>query len=248
MSYDLLLCIMVFTIVGIIDDVKRLRAVQKLSLQLAAAIVCIVAAPQASIVESIWTIAWLVVITNAFNLIDGIDGLAISYACIVFGWALFAHGPDVIIFTLLGACLGFLPFNIYKAKFYLGDSGSHALGSAIGWLTVPFIRSHADFQLADLVIVTLPLADIVFVTITRRLRRHSITTGGTDHIAHRLARLVGPASVVPLLMFLTVLLGFFSLQARNVSIPLQVGFTLIMWADMLFLVTMLEQRTRRFFT
>jgi len=246
-SYDLLLWIMAFTVVGIIDDIVRLNALKKISLQLIAAVACILISPQGTLPESIWMIIWVIVITNAFNLIDGIDGLAISYACIAFGWSIVAHGPHILTITLLGACLGFLPFNIYKAKFYLGDSGSHALGSAIGYLTVPFIAARGDFQVADLVIVTLPLADICFVTITRSLRHLSVATGGTDHLAHRLARVVGLPSVVPLLIFLTVVLGLLSLQARSVPLTLQIGFLVVMWADMLFLVTLLERKTRCYF-
>lgn len=246
--YDLLFCMLVFTIVGIVDDVRSLSAPQKLLLQFVAAVMCVLASgADKTIVENATTIGWLIVITNAFNLIDGMDGLAVCFACIIFGWSLYAHGPDPVTIMLLGACLGFLPFNIYKAKFYLGDSGSHALGSAIGFLTVPFVRGHGDFQLADLVIVTLPLADILFVTITRTMRRAGVTTGGTDHIAHRLARLVGSLSVVPVLICLSGILSLLALQARSVEPALQAAFLVVMWADALFLVMMLERKTRRYF-
>jgi UDP-GlcNAc:undecaprenyl-phosphate GlcNAc-1-phosphate transferase len=244
----LLFCMLLFTIVGIVDDIRSLSAPQKLLLQLVAAVVCVLASgADKTIIESAWTVLWLIVITNAFNLIDGMDGLAVCFACIIFGWSLFAHGPDLVTIMLLGACLGFLPFNIYKAKFYLGDSGSHALGSAIGFLTVPFVRGYGEFQPADLVIVTLPLADILFVTVTRKLRRARVTTGGTDHSAHRLARLVGSVSVVPMLICLSGILSLLALQARSVELALQVAFLVVMWADVLFLITMLERKTRRYF-
>lgn len=247
-TYDILVCVLFFSIVGVIDDVHPLTAFRKLSLQLMAGIGFILLIPQGSLLEGCWLILWIIVITNAFNLIDGMDGLAISYACVVLSWSLISQGESVITWTMLGACLGFLPFNIYKAKFYLGDSGSHALGSAIGYLTVPFVRTLTEPQLADLVIVTLPLADILFVTITRNRRGSPVTTGGTDHIAHRLARLVGSTYVVPVLISFTALLAFFAVYARDVSIAVQIGFIAVIWADAIFLAMYLERRTRRFFS
>src|SRR5687768_1157314 len=107
--YDLLFCILVFTIVGIVDDVRSLSAPQKLLLQFVAALMCVLASgADKTIVESAWTIVWLIVITNAFNLIDGMDGLAVCFACIIFGWSIYTHGPDPVTIMLLGACLGFL--------------------------------------------------------------------------------------------------------------------------------------------
>jgi UDP-N-acetylmuramyl pentapeptide phosphotransferase/UDP-N-acetylglucosamine-1-phosphate transferase len=248
MSEGLIICVLLFTAVGVIDDFVQLKPLEKLLLQFLAGSISFLATTEGSLPEIGWSIIWVIVITNAFNLIDGIDGLAISYACVVLGWSLFVHEESTITAPLLGACIGFMPFNLYRAKYYLGDSGSHALGSAIGYLSIPFVHTAGEFAIADLVIVTLPMADICFVTITRRFRHAHVTTGGTDHIAHRVARLVGVPGALPVLIVPSIVLALISVQARTTSIGIQIAFVLIFWADITFLMKVLERRTRRLIT
>jgi UDP-GlcNAc:undecaprenyl-phosphate/decaprenyl-phosphate GlcNAc-1-phosphate transferase len=242
--YDLIVCILLFTVVGIIDDIVHLKPMKKLSLQVLAGsiYVFIFSIP---LVEGVWMTLWFIIIVNAFNFIDGMDGLAISYASVIFIWSLSVHGSDLVTLTLLGASLGFLPFNICNARSYLGDSGSHALGSAIGYLTIPSMGSA--YEVADFTVVTLLLADIGFVAVSRGVRGVSILTGNTDHLAHRLARAVGASRVLPIFSVSTILIVTASIYIRNASMIVQGSFLFFVWLTTSVLVILLERRTRHFF-
>jgi UDP-GlcNAc:undecaprenyl-phosphate GlcNAc-1-phosphate transferase len=125
--YDLIVCILLFTVVGIIDDIVHLKPIKKLTLQVLAGSIYVFIF-HIPLAEGLWILLWFIIIVNAFNFIDGMDGLAISYATVILIWSLSVHGSDLVTLTLLCASLGFLPFNICNARSYLGDSGSHALG------------------------------------------------------------------------------------------------------------------------
>jgi len=207
---------------GAIDDVKRLRAHVKLAVEVGAALIVVYAgniritgiSSPGGVVELGWlagpfTVLWIVIVTNAINLVDGIDGLAAGTSILALGSvAIIAHGFDltmvaVLAAVLAGACAGFLVHNFHPATIFLGDSGSLFIGFSIGVLS-SYARAKGTtgaITIATLLIVALPLGDTLS-SIGRRyfkglaahsLRSHlaglgRIFTPDNNHLHHRLLR------------------------------------------------------------
>ena len=150
-------------------------------------------------VELAITLLWLIGITNAFNLLDNMDGLSAGIASIA-GLMLFAHNamqghvPLAILWLVVaGAAAGFLIHNFYPATIFMGDCGSMTFGFALAGLALMGARGVAsDLFLALLVpiaILGLPIFDTSLVTIVRRIHGRPVTLGGRDHLSHRLVAL-----------------------------------------------------------
>ncbi|HEY4187308.1 MAG TPA: MraY family glycosyltransferase [Polyangia bacterium] len=209
--------------VGAIDDFRPLRPHVKLAVEIVAALVVVYAghcrvrgisvpgrdAMSLGGVAVPFTVGWIVLVTNAVNLIDGIDGLAAGTSAIaLLTIAVIAHGfgfPTVTAFAavLVGACVGFLIFNLHPASIFLGDAGSLFLGYAIAVLST-YARakeSTGAITIGTLLIVALPVGDTLFA-IRRRyfqglavgsLRSHAagltrVFQPDRNHIHHRLLR------------------------------------------------------------
>jgi UDP-GlcNAc:undecaprenyl-phosphate GlcNAc-1-phosphate transferase len=141
------------------------------------------------------TAVWVVVVVNAFNLFDNMDGAASTMALVVAaGVAVLAlttgdHWAAVASAALCGACVGFLPYNLASpAKIFLGDGGSMPLGFAVAALVASVAEAaepgHAAV-VAGFLLVGIPALDTSLVVISRRRRGVSILTGGQDHLTHR---------------------------------------------------------------
>ncbi len=217
-------------VLGAVDDVKGLKALPKLCVQLAVASGLYVGGYQIMVLsnpfgESLalgwWSvpvsILWIVGITNAINLLDGIDGLAAGVtACIALSLAVINVLAGNIIVALLtlclaGACLGFLPHNFAPARIFLGDSGSLFLGltlSCIGILSL-FKAATATFVAIPLLLFALPLADTTTVFFGRLWRGVPVFKGDRTHVHHRLLALgLSHGQAAVLLYAVTLLLGF----------------------------------------
>ena len=190
---------------GLVDDVRHLSPVAKLAAQVAAAVVVLASGLHVEIVENdvlAWGIGllWLVGITNAFNLLDNMDGLAATLAAIACAYfaidALTEHPNDTVLVLAasLGlACAGFLPFNLRpgrSAHVFMGDSGSQVLGFGLASLALASSWTVAGATAATvalpLLILAIPILDTTFVTIARLAGRRPVTRGGKDHTSHRL--------------------------------------------------------------
>ncbi len=143
------------------------------------------------------TFLWVVGLTNAFNLLDIMDGLCVSQAVVcTLGLAVIALPSEYVYvnfaaLALLGACLAFWPYNHAKRKIFLGDSGATFLGFMIAALSIGTgysERSDWGF-LAPLFILAVPLFDTGFVSLARVLKGKNPLKGSNDHIALRLKRL-----------------------------------------------------------
>ncbi|MBI5625125.1 MAG: undecaprenyl/decaprenyl-phosphate alpha-N-acetylglucosaminyl 1-phosphate transferase [Elusimicrobia bacterium] len=144
---------------------------------------------------------WLVGMANAFNFVDGLDGLAggMGAASSALLWSLAGEG-GVLSAGLCGACLGFLPYNAYRARTFLGDGGATFIGFLLAGLG---ILAGRDLGRAGLVIaaavLALPLADLAFTTVSRVRRgevrgmRDWVEFAGRDHLHHRLLEAGVPA-------------------------------------------------------
>jgi len=198
---------------GLVDDIRTVRPSVRLAVEAAAAAVAIAAGARIQLFGDVPDIAlsivWIVVIANAFNLLDNMDGAvgsiaptiaaALAVTALLEGQVL-VGGLAIVVAS---ACLGFLLYNWAPASIFMGDAGSLFLGFLLAVIALK-IRTDAD-HFASAVAVVLVVGPAVFDTTlvtTSRLRAHKhIFIGGTDHTSHRL-RLLGvpPRAVVGLLL------------------------------------------------
>ena len=140
------------------------------------------------------TLLWIAIITNSINLIDGLDGLASGVSVIsliTIGIIALFHfqGPlsfiAIFIFMLAAAILGFLPFNFYPAKIYLGDTGALFLGFMISIFALMGLKNATLITfLTPFVILGVPIADTFFAIIRRKLHRKPISSADKRHLHH----------------------------------------------------------------
>jgi UDP-GlcNAc:undecaprenyl-phosphate/decaprenyl-phosphate GlcNAc-1-phosphate transferase len=191
----------VLMLVGVIDDKFGLIPRLKLLGQLIAALITVMMGVQVSFIKvpfisMIFTFLWLVGMTNAFNLIDNINGLSAGIAAVsafFFGTLALINGHMMIAiasFALMGSCLGFLRYNFPKADIFMGDTGSLFLGFMLASIAVAgnWKTSSVTTSLAiPILILGYPIFDVVLVTMTRLLEKRPILVGGKDHSSHRFA-------------------------------------------------------------
>ncbi|MEY4375396.1 MAG: hypothetical protein RL760_1563 [Candidatus Eisenbacteria bacterium] len=140
------------------------------------------------------TVLWVIALTNAINLIDGLDGLAagiVAIACGALWLTARFHGDFYVMFVaalLLGACVGFLGWNRPPAKVFMGDTGSQFLGLTLSALSLLENRkgTAALTLLLPLVALGVPLADSVLAFVRRLWRGQHVFGGDARHIHHRL--------------------------------------------------------------
>jgi UDP-GlcNAc:undecaprenyl-phosphate GlcNAc-1-phosphate transferase len=203
----LLPALLVF-LLGVYDDVRPLEAKSKMAVQSVAATLLyfggfgvhlagyFFSGFMATAIDLPLTVFWVLLITNAFNLIDGLDGLAAGSAVVsaiaIFVIALFTHNylVAVMVIALAGAVLGFLPFNFYPARIFMGDSGSLFIGfllSALALAGAQKTTSRLGIAIPVL-IFGLPILDVTLAVVRRLLRRQSLFRGDADHIHHKLLK------------------------------------------------------------
>ena len=193
--------IMIMFSIGLYDDLKHISPPTKLVFQILAATLVIFFGNYTinffrwPIANILLTYFWLVGITNAFNLLDNIDGLAGGVALIASGFlSVFFYQtgyPDLLIISLAlaGSISGFLIFNFPPARIFMGDSGSMLIGFTLAALAIARKTQASNiFAIVGvpILIFLLPIIDTGLVAITRILRGQSPATGGTDHTSHRL--------------------------------------------------------------
>jgi UDP-GlcNAc:undecaprenyl-phosphate/decaprenyl-phosphate GlcNAc-1-phosphate transferase len=203
----LVACAVLAFLTGLVDDLIRLKPATKLIVQIALGSTLLFFDYRINWVESITldsllTLAWVVGLTNAFNLLDNMDGLCAGIALIV-GAALLvdlvpgASGAETFahvrfLSLLLGATAGFLVYNIHPASIFMGDSGSLLLGFSVAAATLN--TTHAStgrtnvlsIVAAPVLVLMIPIFDTALVTVSRLLSGRSASQGGRDHSSHRL--------------------------------------------------------------
>ena len=218
-------------VAGVADDLYRLRPLVKLGLQCAAGGIVLATGTNVQLVHNKFVagaiaLLWLVGLTNAFNLLDNMDGLAATLAGIAFTFfaidAMTIHPNDAVLaFATAGAvaCLGFLPFNLRprgRALLFMGDSGSQLLGFALAGLGLSSSWKVAGTTVATLLlpilVLAVPILDTTLVTVARLLEGRPVSQGGLDHSSHRLVRLgLSEKHAVALLAVIATLIGATSL-------------------------------------
>ena len=148
------------------------------------------------IIAVLFTIIWLIGMTNAFNLLDNVNGLCAGVggiSALFFGVLAFIHGDipvAIISFALMGSCFGFLRHNFPKARIFMGDAGSLFWGFMLAFIAVwgSWRTSSVTTSLAiPILILGYPIFDTILVTTKRFLEGRPIFKGGKDHSSHRLA-------------------------------------------------------------
>ena len=195
-------------IVGLLDDIRFLRPKTRLAAEVFAASIAVAVGAHVEIFGGVvdWalTIIWLVGVTNAFNLIDNMDGAAggIASATAVALAVTAGLGEQVLVGGLgavvAGSCVAFLIHNWHPAKIFMGDAGALPLGYLLAAIALKlrFPVSHTS-SITAIVLFTWPaLFDTTLVVISRVARHKPIYVGGTDHSSHRLLRLGWPTRVV----------------------------------------------------
>jgi len=198
----LLLAGSIVVILGLIDDLGQLGPLTKLAGQLIAISVLIKSGifikltflPEPAAIAI--SILWLLAVTNAFNLIDIMDGLSAGTAMIaaLILLVVAALGGGSIAATLLaglaGSCCGFLKYNFEPARIYMGDTGSMFLGLLLGALAMDnaYTQLNPVAALAPALILGVPLFDMLFVMYVRWRRGLPVMLGSPDHVALRLRK------------------------------------------------------------
>ena len=211
----ILLGALIIAVMGAVDDIVSLNAWVKLAGQIVAAIVAIrcgivfetisnpnAFAEQTTIVLEHYlslalTLLWIVGCTNAVNLIDGLDGLAVGVSTIssmtMLIVAFFVAEPNVVIIlaALSGACLGFIPYNFNPAKIFMGDVGSQLLGFVLSTVSIiGMFKMHTLITfLVPLLALAVPLADTAFAFFRRIIHGQSPFHADKGHFHHRLLAL-----------------------------------------------------------
>jgi UDP-GlcNAc:undecaprenyl-phosphate GlcNAc-1-phosphate transferase len=170
------------------------------------------------------TVSWIVVISNAFNLIDGLDGLAAGVALfatgVLFTFALLNEQWEIALMAaaLAGALLGFLRYNFSPATVFLGDGGSLSVGLVLAALSLrgSTKSSMAVALVTPLLALGFPLLDTALALLRRLLVGRSILQADADHIHHRMLRMgMTPRRVVVMLYGMTALFGAMALLTMS---------------------------------
>jgi UDP-GlcNAc:undecaprenyl-phosphate GlcNAc-1-phosphate transferase len=249
----LLLSAVVIFVMGLADDIWSLKPATKLVVEIGVASLFLFFGYRLNWVHSVtidWmlTLVWVVGLTNAFNLLDNMDGLCAGIAVIAGGAFLISALPVTplspeffqvrYLAGLIGAVVGFLVYNMYPASIFMGDSGSLLIGVSLAGLTLTLGRtmgggrSVLSVVAVPVLVLLIPIFDTTLVTISRMLSNRPTSVGGRDHTSHRLVAIgLSERAAVALLWLLAAVGG-------GIGIALQRSETWWSIAAVLFLVAM----------
>ncbi|MCD1018610.1 undecaprenyl/decaprenyl-phosphate alpha-N-acetylglucosaminyl 1-phosphate transferase, partial [Staphylococcus aureus] len=196
-------------VLGLVDDIYDLKPYIKLAGQIAAALVVafygvtidFISLPMGTTIHFGFlsipiTVIWIVAITNAINLIDGLDGLASGVSAIgliTIGFIAILQANifiTMICCVLLGSLIGFLFYNFHPAKIFLGDSGALMIGFIIGFLSLLGFKNITIIALFfPIVILAVPFIDTLFAMIRRVKKGQHIMQADKSHLHHKLLAL-----------------------------------------------------------
>ena len=206
----------ILVILGLVDDRIGMGPDIKLLGQFMAAMVIYKSGIRISFLGNYYlnlffTYLWIIGMTNAFNLLDNMNGLSAGIAIIasfffgIISWMNGQGAVSILSFCLCGSCLGFLRYNFPKARIFMGDAGSLVIGFMLAtiaisgnWRSMGLMTSLA----VPILVLTYPIFDTTLVTIMRILQGRSIFQGGKDHSSHRLALLGFKTKNTVLLVYL----------------------------------------------
>ena len=239
----MLLGAVIIVVLGILDDIYALPALPKLLVQIVAAVIAVgtgnlitvISNPNVFSSELYWelgwlsypvTVVWIVGVTNAVNLIDGLDGLACgvstisSMTMLVIALAMAEPEVAILMAALAGACLGFLPYNMNPAKIFMGDTGSTFLGYVLGVVSIQGLFKY--YMLISFVVpfllLGLPIFDTCFAFIRRIAHGQSPMHADRSHIHHRLIDMgLSQKQAVAVLYVIAAILGLSAVVLTTLS-------------------------------
>lgn len=209
-NVSMLVGAVIIVVLGMLDDIYDIPALQKLIVQFVAAAVAVIGGNQINFFSRLmaldgghWqlgvlsipaTLLWIVLITNAVNLIDGLDGLAAGVSTIscvtLVVIALVYSNPGVAIITsaLAGGCIGFLPYNRPPAKIFMGDTGSTLLGYVMAVASIQgLFKFYAIISFViPFFMLGVPIFDTCFAVIRRLRHGESPFKADREHVHYRL--------------------------------------------------------------
>ena len=250
--------IAVLGITCFIDDSKGIPSMVKLVAQIVAAIIVIMCGIRIEnftlpftdnkifmneIFSFILTLGWIVGITNAINLIDGLDGLS-SGVCLISCLSLLIifslNGSPIIAIVLItalaGAIVGFLPFNFSPAKTFIGDTGSNFMGFSLSIISILGVAKTytAIVLIAPIIVLALPIFDTLLAIVRRIIKGKSIKAvlkPDKGHLHHRLMQKGYTQKQAVLIMYgITAILGMFAIILFESGIWKALSFALLICA------------------
>ena len=242
----ILLAAVVIFIFGLWDDTHRLSPQWKLIGQMLGAIVLISQGVYIHMLGNMLvlnialSLIWIIGITNAFNFVDSMDGLAVGLAAIASAFFMLvtvdAAQPSLAILSaiILGSSIGMSYFNALPARSFLGDSGAQLLGftlAALGIAYTPPGLPQPSSWFVPILLLSIPIFDTSLVVLSRFKQRKAIYQAGLDHTYHRLVNLGWPPSRAVLTMHLAAIV---SGCLAFVALPLPP-----VWANMIFVAALL---------
>lgn len=229
-------------ICGFIDDLKPMKPRMKLVLQVFGAIILVYFGVRIEIVTNPFdtvkgmsdigwlsvpaTIFWIVGVTNAFNIIDGLDGLAAgvaSISCITLFIISVINGRTIAAFLtaiLAGSALGFLPYNFNPAKIFMGDTGAQFLGFVLAAISIQgAIKSAAAIAITvPILALGLPIYDTLVSIIRRFINKRPVMEADRGHLHHRLLDMgLSQRQAVLVMYSISAVLGISAIFAMELS-------------------------------
>ena len=230
----ILLGAVMIVVLGVLDDILTLQALPKFAVQILAAVVVVLHGVRIEFLTNpiphgaatylvlpgwlsvVLTVVWIVAITNAVNFIDGLDGLAVGVSGIsaatmlVVALIVAENNIAIIMAALLGACLGFIPYNFNPAKIFMGDTGSTFLGFILATVSIQgLFKLYAIISFAvPFLILGIPIFDICFAIIRRVAKGQNPMQADRGHVHHRLIDMgFSQKQSVAITYMLTAILG-----------------------------------------
>ncbi|MGG3433213.1 MraY family glycosyltransferase [Heyndrickxia coagulans] len=245
-SLPILLGSLIIVLTGIIDDIRGLSPRVKLMGQLAAALVVVLSGIHVEFINLPFggqlefgifsiplTILWIVGVTNAINLIDGLDGLAAGVSSIalltISGMAIIMGDAYVTVLglILMASTIAFLFYNFYPAKIFMGDTGALFLGYMISVLSLLGFKNVTFISLIiPALILGVPISDTFFAIIRRLVHKQPLSAPDKSHLHHCLLRLGFSHRQVVLIIY--AIAAMFSLAAFIFSMA-------TLWGSLIFI-------------
>lgn len=250
---------LIIVILGLIDDLYDLSPKFKFLVQILVALLVVywgglqvefINLPfggqiEFGLLSSIVTILWIVGVTNAMNLIDGLDGLAAGVSSIalltIAGMAIIMGDVYVstIALILFFSTVGFLRYNFYPAKIFMGDTGALFLGYMISVLSLLGFKNITLISfLTPIFILAVPISDTLIAMIRRYLNNQPISSADSSHLHHQLVKM--GFSHKQAVLFIYTLSGMFSIVAILISITSILGSIIIALISLFVLQFLIE--------